>query len=177
MSSVSDCFYKYNLRKLIFCLIAFITVSSCTSATTSDIESHIGLYEIEDAECNMAKNEFDPCKYTIFFELLKGQFVGVGDNELAYVFWSGDPKADPELQYTSHLIRNHKTAKISDNKFWLSNDGESQEYLIFSEGKLIGYHVVYDDAGKTKRRVINYKLKPVQRGSLPLVRMNYPGNK
>ena len=113
----------------------------------------------------------------LFFEIVKGQFVGVKDNELAYVFWSGDPKVDSELQYASHLIVNHESRKISNNKFLLSNDGDSKEYLIFSDGMLIGYHAVYNASDKIKRRVVHYKLNPVRRGNLPLVRLNYLGNK
>jgi len=168
---------KFNLGKLIFCLVTFVTVNACAITRTDNIESYIGLYEIINSECDIAQEDFDPCKDTLFFEILKGQFIGVKDNELAYVFWSGVPKIDSELQYTSHLLRNHESSKISGNKFWLSNDSESQEYLIFSDGMLIGYHVVYNAGDKAKHRVIHYKLKPVRRGNLPLVRLNYPGNK
>lgn len=103
--------------------------------------------------------------------------MGVKDNQLAYVFWSGNPKVDSELQYESHLIPNHESRKIFNNEFLLSHDGESREYLIFSDGMLIGYHAVYNGGDKTKRRVVRYKLNPVRRGNLPFVHLNYPGNK
>jgi len=177
MTTAPDRFYTQKLRRLIFCLLAFITGSSCTFAQTSDIESHIGLYEIIDSKCELPKADFDPCKNTLFFELLKGQFIGIEDSELTYVFWSGDPNLDPELQYTSHRMSNDQSTRKSADKFWLSNDNETKEYLLFSEGKLIGYHAEYNSADKTMHRVIDYKLKPVQRGNLPSVRLNYPGNR
>lgn len=169
--------FKYNLKKVIFCLFAFAAINGCATTKNVNIESHIGLYEIVDKECEVAQSDFDPCKYTLFFELLKGQFIGVKNSELAFVFWSGDPKIDSELQYTSQLIRNHGSRNITDNKFWLSNDSESQEFLSFSGGTLIGYHAVYNTSDKVKRRAVHYKLKLVRRGDFPLVRLNYPGNK
>ena len=101
--------------------------------------------------------------------------IGIKDNDLAYVFWSGDPEIDSELQYTSHLIANHKTKKISGGKFWLNNDKDIQEYLILYEGALQKYYIRYSVRGKS--REIQYTLTPVRRGSLPSFRMNYPGNK
>lgn len=168
---------KYNLEKIFLLLITVVVINGCATTKSINIESNIGLYEIVDKDCRVAQSDFDPCKYTLFFELLKGQFIGVKDSELAFVFWGGDPKIDSELQYTSHLIRNHRSRNITDNKFWLSSDGESQEYLSFSGGKIVGYHVVYNASNTVKRRAIHYKLNLVQRGDFPLVRMNYPGNK
>jgi hypothetical protein len=101
----------------------------------------------------------------------------VKDGELAYVFWSGDPKIDSELQYTSYVIRAHHLKSINKNKYFLVNDTESKEYLEFSGGKLIGYYVLYSASDGNKRRFIHYKLKPIRRGDLLLVRLNYPGNK
>lgn len=168
---------KNNLRNMLFCLIALVTLNGCAANKITNIENYIGLYEIVDKECEVAQSDLKPCQYDLFFELLKGQFAGVEDSELAIVFWSGDPKIDSELQYTSHLIRNHKLQRISGNKFWLSNDDESQEYLIFSSGKLIEYHALYNSSDSAKRRTIHYKLKHVRRGNFPSVRLNYPGNK
>ena len=162
---------------MVFCLIALVTLNGCAANKITNIESYIGLYEIVDKECEVAQSDLKPCQYDIFFELLKGQFIGVEDRELAAVFWTGDPKMDSELQYTSRLIRNQKLQSISGNKFLLSNDDESQEYLIFSRGKLIEYHALYNSSDSAKRRTIHYKLKHVRRGNFPSVRLNYPGNK
>lgn len=168
---------KYNLKKIFLFLFALVTIDGCATTEAVNIESNIGLYEIIDRECKVAQSDLDPCKYTLFFELLKGQFIGVKDSELAFVFWGGDPKVDSELQYTSHLVRDHGSRNITDNKFWLSKNSESHEYLSFSGGKIIGYHVVYNASNKVKRRDIYYKLNLVRRGNFPFVRMNYPGNK
>ena len=107
---------------MLFCLIALVTLNGCATNRITNIESYIGLYEIVDKECEVAQSDLKACQYDLFFELLKGQFIGIEDRELAAVFWSGDPKIDSELQYTSHLVRNHKSQNISGNKFWLSND-------------------------------------------------------
>ncbi|MDH5178186.1 MAG: hypothetical protein OEZ39_00845 [Gammaproteobacteria bacterium] len=163
------------VKAAVLCLAVLAATDSIASEKSINPEQHIGLYEIINSECNVPNNEFNPCGSTLFFEIVKGQFVGVEKNELAYVFWSGDPKEGSELSYTSHLIRKHKSAKTADDIFWLNNDSESQEYLVFSGGRLVGYHVVYHGSNKTKRRSIHYRLKPVRRGNLPHVQMNYPG--
>lgn len=163
--------------KTILALIVVAALNGCAITKSSSIENYIGLYEVVNSECEVALGSFDPCNTTLFFEITRGQFIGVENNELAYVFWSGDPKVDSELQYTSQIIRGHDLKSISNNKYFLGNDTESQEYLEFSGGELIGYHVVYSAGDGYKRRAIQYKFKPVRRGNLPLVRLNYPGNK
>lgn len=153
----------------------FVCVSACTNNKAVIIENHIGLYEIKNSKCDLSEKEENHCKSILFFELVKGQFIGIGNHELAYVFWSGDPKIDSELQYTSHAIRSNKPSL--ENTFWLNNDSDSEEYLIFKNGKLTEYHAAYATNNSTKIKRIHYQLEPVKRGNLPLVRMNYPGNK
>ena len=177
MKFIPQYWYKCTSKKIFWGLVTFLIINSCTSIKPVDIKRYTGLYEIVDSECNLGNSDFNPCKNTLFFELLQGQFMGIKDHELAYVFWSGDPKTDAELQYTSHLIRDNKLNYLSANKFWLNNSGDALEYLIFSEERLIGYHAEYKAGNKVERRTIHYKLKPVRRGNLPFVRLNYPGNK
>ncbi len=169
--------FRYNLEKILLGIATLVIFSGCIATKTANIENHIGLYKIVNAECKVAQNDFDPCKYDLFFELVKGQFIGVKDSQLAYVFWSGDPKIDSELQYTSHLISNHKSKKIFDDKFWLSKDNQTQEYLIFSDKKLSGYYAIYNANDDIKRRIISYELKPILRSDFPHIQLNYPGNK
>jgi hypothetical protein len=152
-------------------------LASCAGTKTIDIENNIGLYEITSSKCDVGQGEFNPCGSTLFFELLKGQFAGVKSDQLAYVFWSGNPKLDPELQYTSHPVGDQSLKQMSHNKYMLNIDGDSQEYLIFSGGKPNEYHLIYKSSNKTGHRIIQYTLKPVQRGNLPFVRMNYPESK
>ena len=161
---------------LTFLLIVFFlaTASACSSEKPFKLENHIGLYELVDKKCDIVDGAFNPCDSTYFFELVKGQFAGIKDSELAYVFWSGDPKIDSELQYTAQLVERHTTKTLSNNKFWLNNDSNTREYLGFSEGKLNHYFVKYTTGNNGATRTIHYSLKPVRRGSLPFVRLNYP---
>ncbi len=177
VNKVPKNFIRMAIRNVFFSILLIATISSCSNTQTFNIEHHIGLYKIVESKCKVAEDAFNPCENIHFVELVKGQFIGVKGSELAYVFWSGDPKIDPELQYASHLIKNHIAKKISDKKFWLNNDGESQEYFGFSEGNLTNYYVKYTTSNKDKVRIIQYTLKPVMRGNLPFVRLNYPGNK
>lgn len=164
------------MLKLLVFIFSLFLFGACSTDNYS-VESHVGLYKIVSSQCEVEAGEFNPCDYTLFFEIVKGQFIGVEDNELGYVFWSGDPKINPELQYSSHLIRDHKSKKITKNRYSLSEEDGLTEYLLFSENKLTGYTVSYPSHGKHKSRTISYKFKPVQRGNLPEFRLNYPGNK
>ena len=154
-----------------------LTLASCATSDRTNIESYIGLYEVVDSKCDAEEGTVNPCEDTHYFELVKGQFMGVNDSELAYVFWSGDPKIDPELQYSSFLIEHDSSGSLRDGKFWLSDDIESQEYLGFSEGKLTTYYAKYVVGNNGKVRIVEYSLKPVARNSLSHVNLNYPGNK
>jgi hypothetical protein len=165
------------IGKTILILAAVVALNGCATTRSANIENHIGLYEVVNSECEVMPGSFDPCNNTLFFEITRGQFMGVEDDELTYVFWSGDQKIDSELQYTSQVIRNQDSKNINKNKYFLVNDSKSQEYLEFSGGKLVGYYVVYSAEDGYKRRAIHYELKPVRRGNLPQVRLNYPGNK
>lgn len=177
MSLIQSVFRAEKLKKYYLGTLLFILVG-CAGEDVFNIDDHIGLYEIVKSDCNIEKGAFDPCESTHFFEILKGQFIGIEDGDLAYVFWSGDPAIDSELQYTSQLIANYKTKKVSGGKFWLNNnnnDDDVNEYLILDGGYLKEYYVRYNSGGKS--REIRYTLAPVKRGNLPSFRMNYPGNK
>ncbi len=163
------------MRGALFVVLIAIASFAYASERRAFIDSYIGLYQITAADCDVVKGAFNPCENTRFFEIVKGQFIGVKDTELAYVFWSGYPKIDPELQYTSHLISNHESQNIIGNKFWLNKDKDTEEYLVFSGGVLQKYFAKYKYG--SKERIIQYTLSPVKRGNLPLYRMNYPGNK
>ncbi|MBV1870953.1 MAG: hypothetical protein KUG83_00245 [Gammaproteobacteria bacterium] len=164
-----------NSVKYFFYLFIFSSIVACSSVKHNNIEGYIGLYEIVKAECEIEKGAFDPCENTCFFEVLKGQFIGVNDNDLAYVFWSGYPEIDSDLQYTAHPIDSRNTKKITEKKLWLSKDKGIQEYLTFHDRVLIEYYVEYRDRGGVRK--IKYTLNPVRRGGKPSFRMNYPGNK
>lgn len=162
------------MKKIFYSAFFLLSAVSCSSQN-DDIENHIGLYKVVESSCELEVEAYDPCKYTHFFEIVKGQFIGIGNNEIGYVFWSGDPKIDPELQYTSHTISNFQSQKVKDNRYYL-DDSEDSEYLVFSAGQLMAYHVAFEATDKSSQRAITYKLKEVKRGNLPSYRLNYPGN-
>lgn len=164
------------ISKIFLPIYLALTLVACATSDPTSIENYIGLYEVVESKCDVAKGSINPCEDTHFFELVKGQFMGVKDSELAYVFWSGDPKIDPELQYSSFLIAPDSSTKIRSSRFWLNEDDESQEYLGFSGGKLTTYYAKYAVGNNGKVRTIEYTLKPVTRDSLPHVRLNYPEN-
>lgn len=177
MIKVSAKYRFVSALKVSFYISLVFILVSCAAANRMSLESYIGLYEVVESKCDVAENSLNPCEDIHYFEIVKGQFMGVKDSELAYVFWSGDPKIDPELQYSSFLIEHDSSGSLRDGKFWLSDDIESQEYLGFSEGKLTTYYAKYVVGNNGKVRIVEYSLKPVARNSLSHVNLNYPGNK
>ncbi|WP_027710280.1 hypothetical protein [Zooshikella ganghwensis] len=168
---------QITLCKLFLGTLLFALISACSKDVPRNIESYVGLYEVVDSKCEIKEDTYNPCKNTHFIELVKGQFIGTKDAEIAYVFWSGDLKIDPELQYASHTIANHTEQRITNDKFWLNNSSDTEEYFGFSEGSLTSYFVKYTTGNKGDTRIIEYNLRPVIRSNLPHVRLNYPGNK
>jgi hypothetical protein len=164
-----------KMIKICFSIIMLFTISSCSGVKSIDINNYIGLYQVMDTDCNARESSFDSRGNTLFFEILKGQFVGIQNSEIGYFFWSGNPGIDSELQYTSHILSSKNTQKISSNIFWLSENKEAKEYLTFSNEKLEKVHLEYTTGTTSGDKVIEYTLKAVRRGSLPFVRMNYPG--
>ncbi|MCF6211616.1 MAG: hypothetical protein L3J88_09640 [Gammaproteobacteria bacterium] len=172
---ISNKFMKITFTFLL--IIFFFMTSACSNDEIFNLENHIGLYELVDKKCDIVNGAFDPCDSTYFFEIVKGQFSGIKDSELAYVFWSGDPKIDPELQYTAQLIGDHSTIKLTNNKLWLNKNSNTQEYLSFSEGKLSRYFAKYTTGNNGVTRTIQYSLKPVLRANYSHFHFKYPRNK
>ncbi len=152
------------------------TSSACADISTHNLENNIGLYQVVDKKCDVIKNSFNPCSTTYFIEIVKGQFFGIKNTELAFVFWTGDSKIDPELQYTAQLIKGHAKINQSDNKIWLTNNKTTQEFFILEHDQLTRYVLKTAAGSSNNTRNIEYILKPVQRGNFPQVRLNYPGN-
>lgn len=159
------------LLKSMGLILAVSVLSACATTQKTDLEDYIGLYEVADPKCHAMEKATDPCAGILFFELVKGRFMGIGDTDLAYVFWSGDPTIDPELQYSAFLIRHAHSAKIEEGEFRLNNEEGAEEKLHFANGKLASYSAQY-----VSGRSVQYALKPVSRGALAHVRLNYPGN-
>lgn len=159
------------LLKSMGLILAVSVLNACATTQKTDLEDHIGLYEVAEPKCHAVEQSTDPCEGILFFELVKGRFMGIGDTDLAYVFWSGDPTIDPELQYSAFLIGHAHSAKIEEGEFRLSNEEGAEEKLHFANGKLAAYSAQYASG-----RSVQYALKPVSRGALAHVRLNYPGN-
>ena len=116
--------YQSLWRNLICCIISFyIPISmACANNSMYNIENNIGLYEIIDKKCEVIKNSFSPCKTTLYLEIVKGQFFGISNSSVGLVFWTGDSKIEPELQYTAQLISNHANARLSGDRVWLTDE-------------------------------------------------------
>jgi hypothetical protein len=170
-----------NIRKGIISVmtVAFILTATTASSNKNSftLENYIGLYELVEKNCDVIKGTFNPCDTTYFFELVMGKFSGISDSEMAYVFWSGDPKNDPELQYAAQSIKYPTTLDLSKNKLWLNRDSTTQEYLIFCDGKLDKYFVEYmTEKGRVTRR-IQYTLKTTKRTDHSHLQLSYPDEK
>lgn len=155
------------------CLV--LTSGACAQNATYNLEAHIGLYQLVEKNCTVAKDGFNLCDSTHFIELVKGQFYGIDDSQLALVVWSGDINKDSELEYTAQLIENHTKTEFSDGKIWLTKDKNIEEYFTISNSALKGYTLKTTEPNATGSREIHYQLQPVRRGNMPHVRLNYPG--
>ncbi|WP_221274569.1 hypothetical protein [Thaumasiovibrio subtropicus] len=165
------------LKYLILPITLFLTFVSYTMADTSSIEMHIGLYKIDQASCKANTNVKDHCGNDIFIELVKGQFMGIEDHELAFVVWSGDTNIDPELQYTAFLVPEHLNRSIENDQYIINKDNDSLEQLTFFDDILVEFNATYFSDSNNVKHTVFYQVIPTQRGRHPQYRMNYPGNK
>lgn len=156
-----------------FCGLLLLTALASCSSRPSAIEEHIGLYAISESSCEVPQDAFDPCASTRYLEIVRGRFSGVQDDQLAYVFWSGEPAQDPALQYSATPIAEQASRAISDDRFQLTDDADAQEYLLFSAGRLSGYQASYAAGSRT----IRYELEAVRRSDLGNVRLVYPDDR
>jgi hypothetical protein len=151
--------------------------SSAIAESKLEMKNYIGLYQLSDKKCTILKNSYNPCETSLFLELVKGQFYGIKNTEIALIFWTGDLTQTPELQYTARLLKKNQNKQLSDNKFWITKGNTASEYFIIKNNKLNKYVLEVTEKNQTTVRNISYTLKPVIRGNLPYVRLNYPGNK
>ncbi|MCP4748772.1 MAG: hypothetical protein GY874_21955 [Desulfobacteraceae bacterium] len=165
--------YKNHIA---FFLMFLITISTACANSTHNLESNIGLYKIINKECEIKKNAFNPCKTTYFLEIVKGQFYGIKEGEISLVFWTGDYRIDPNLQYTSELIKIHEKTKLSGSKIWLTDNKTTQEYFVLVDNKLSRYVLIMKGKNKKIIRHIEYTLEPTIRSNMPHVKLNYPND-
>lgn len=153
-----------------FCGLLLLTALASCSSRPSVIDDHLGLYAISESSCEVPQDAFDPCASTRYLEIVRGRFSGVQDDQLAYVFWSGEPAQDPALQYSATPIAEQASRAISKDRFQLTDDADAQEYLLFTRGRLTEYHASYAASGRT----IHYKLEALRRSDLQMIRLDYP---
>ena len=163
-------------------LIIFVVLSTASclkqEETSYNLEKNVGLYEVVKHDCRVQKGEFNPCDETRFVELVKGNFYGIKDSELALVFWSG-LKADTEMTYTAQKLIDHKTLHRTTDKVWLTNGDAEREYFLLNDETVVEYHLEVlkkTASGKINKRTIVYRLKPTNRSKHPELKLDYPGN-
>ena len=138
--------------------------------------SYIGLYEITDRSCEVSESALDECNKTQFIELVKGQFFGIKNNEIALVMWRGDK--GEELLYQARKLEQLKSDMSLSGKIIISGAEGESESLELVDGQLLKYSLVINKMANknAKQTSVKYTLKPVKRGLLPGYRMNYPAN-
>lgn len=160
--------------RILMASVALLFMTSCASESTFKLEEHLGLYALPKKKCSVPGDSFDPCKGTLFFELVKGKFSGYTDDETVMVFWTGDPEADPELQYATQEIKSGQAFDVGENRLWLEKTPETEEYLEFSDGQLVRYFLSINLERGASPRTVEYWLEPASRDQEPMVQMNYP---
>ena len=158
-----------------FVLISLGSIS-CTSHTVTQPYSYINLYKVTERLCEVPDVAMEECNKTQFIELVKGQFFGVKNTDVALVMWRGDK--GEELLYQARKLDPITDDMIISGVSYISNKTSENESLRFSNGVVTQYklEIMPPDKGSQKVRKIHYTLKPVKRGLLTDFRMNYPGN-
>lgn len=157
-------------------LLASLILAACSTKNNPKVENYIGLYKVIGSNCMVPDGSYSPCDDTLFFEIVQGQFIGIENSDFGYVFWSGDPSIEPELQYQSYTFSQPSNALILDNELVLNDDGQFREYILLAEDGIIEYHGETLETETTQARKVHYVLEPTRRGKQPSVRLNYPGN-
>lgn len=171
-----DYFFKNKFKYFNTLLLISVGNISCTSHTVTQPYSYINLYEVTERVCDVEGVAKDQCNKTRFIELVKGQFFGVNNNEVALVMWRGDK--GEELLYQARKLHPITDDMIISGVSYISNKKSEEESLIFSNGVVTQYKFEIQSSGEEGEKVMNihYRLKPVRRGLIPDYRMNYPGN-
>jgi len=172
--------WNKNLHRLAFFtqIILLPILASCTEVKLTDSVDVLGLYQVKSRTCEVPKRFTDDCEKVRFIELVKGQFYGVKNSEIALIIWRGD--AGEELLYQAKKIGHDIIATSVKNRIIVTNTQSNSEQLKVRNGKVIEYDSVFKKSNKENgevEMVYRFILTPVIRSNLPEFRMNYPGNK
>ncbi len=145
-----------------------------------DIENHLGVYRVVQAECKLNRGLYNPCPDIRFLELVKGGFEGIEAGELALVHWRA-AAGESTLLYEARLIRNHHNLCMKKNKIWLIDrstpEEEEKESFLLQNGRIDGYRYHYtrkNRAGRIIRRNFYYRLSPTSRDEIEEYALPYP---
>ena len=170
-------FIKNNSYRLIAIFFVYLLLVSCARGHRADANNFMGLYQVAARDCNGLERYKADCNKIMFVELVKGQFFGVKDDEIALVFWSGD--IGEELLYQARKIDIDVNDGGLRDKIIISETELEHEYLFTKRNDIVGYGLtLYSPATGAEKpsAVYNFTLQPANRSALPSYRMNYPGN-
>ena len=113
-------------------------------------------------------------------EIVKGQFYGIGPDQLALVSWHSETSG-PDIEYTTNLISNHRKMFVEGNKIWLTNqhnDNESvKEFFIYESGQLTDYIFQFqrkNKEGEILLRNFHFKIFLTDRNKVKDFKLSYP---
>lgn len=165
-------------KNYIAVILTSLVLVNCAEDVAPQSQHVIGLYQVDTRVCEVPERYKNDCQATKFIELVKGQFYGVKNNEIAFVNWQDDNSE--ELSYQARNISN-KNKLIDDQSIIIISKNETDnEYLKVEQGYVVEYVLSISESTKDAEkstREYKYTLSPVIRSEIPEYRMNYPGNK
>jgi len=165
------------LSFLAIILPCFVLVS-CAVNESPKSQHVIGLYQVDNRICEVPEQYKNDCQSTKFIELVKGQFYGVKNNEIAFVNWQDDNTE--ELSYQARNITKKNKSFDPQSIIVISKTETDNEYLKVENGYVVEYVLSISKPTKDAEKITReykYTLSPVIRSEIPDYRMNYPGNK
>ena len=149
-----------------------LITSSCSNKRGVNGEQIIGLYKATETTCNVPEFYKADCESVRFIELVKGQFYGVNDDEIAFVTWQGDLAG--ELLYLARKTPLANIKNFTGAQLGLENENSTTEYFEIRNNKIVTYHYASsandDETGKHYR----YQLQLINRSAVTEYQMDYP---
>ena len=165
----------YFLNKRYALLMLFLALESCAVLDTTQNKSVLGLYRVSERVCKVPEAYKNDCEATRFVELVKGQFYGVANNEIAFVNWQGSE--GEALSYQARNISKKNKSINSQDMILISKTKTENEFLTVKNGIVVEYvFKINNPLSKVGAREYRYTLIPANRSDTPENRMNYPGN-
>lgn len=149
------------------CLLGSLV--SCATALAPEEHSILGVYKVLERNCAGSDTQIDACKNITLLEFVKGNFYKVGNNEVAFAIWSGNPAE--ELLYTAKKYIGMTVLDKFPSSVMLADDNSYQEKLQF-----LTYNNATYTFGQPGGAMSELKIGRISKRESAKFKKEYPGN-